>query len=487
MPLKIDTRRALRTPTELRALVEAVRDAPTSEPETDSVEWKGQWDLTNAGQRYETAKHILGFGNRTVVAAARMFEGCAYLLAGVEPGNLIGTTVLDPADIDNYLSKHVPPGQPRWHPAYVAVEAHDVLVITVEASRDGDPICTLQQSYGTAQTGRVFIRRHGKTTEASPAEIRALETRLRSERPKVELSLDRTDSAPLVAVGMADGIGQQWAETERRRLLGPLRPRRPDPLNPLAGLAMPGLGLDLDKRSQEQFKQEVETYLVAPDAVLTAVAAEHAIGDEVAVLRLVVVNPTERNFEEVQVEVRLPAEVLGTLRASEVRRALEVPDRPLPWGDDSVLRPPQLDLSRIVSVRGGRGHDVEHGETTQVRFDAGQVRPGAKVQLPDLYLLIPMKFAGSQLSVSWRITSTSADRWQDGEVLVDVRSPRDCPGRTARLIRARSRSGRERAQPSSAAAYRRPGGTFGMPHPRVGSSCRGSASWKTRRAREELK
>jgi len=35
--------------------------------------------------------------------------------------------------------------------------------------------------------------------------------------------------------------------------------------------------------------------------------------------------------------------------------------------------------------------------------------------------------------------------------------------------------------------YRRPGGTFGIPHRLVGSNGRGSVSWNTRRAREELK
>lgn len=419
MPLKIDTARALRTPDELRELVEAVRDASTNEPETDSIEWKGEWDLTNAGQRFETAKHILGFGNRTAVAAARTFEGCAYLLAGVGPGNLMGTDVLDPADIDNYLAKHVLPGQPRWHPGYVAADGHNVLIITVEAPRAGDPICTLQQGYGAAQTGRVFTRRHGKTTEASPAEIRALEGRLRSERPKVELSLVRADAAPLVAVGMTDGAGQHWAEAERRRLLGPLRPRRSDPFSPLGSIAVPRMGLDLDRRSKDEFKEEVETYLADPNAVLEAVAAERAIGDEVAPLRLAVVNPTERNFEDVQVEISLPAGILGTLKASEVRRALDVPDRPLAWGEDSLMRAASLDLPDIVNIR-GKGHDVEHGETTEVRFDAGQVRPGAKIALPDLHVLIPPRLAGSQLRASWRITSTSADSWQDGEVLFDV-------------------------------------------------------------------
>lgn len=117
MTLNIDTSRALRTPGELVALVEAVRDARAAEPETDSVEWKSDWDITDAAVRFETVRYILGFGNRTVFAAETNFEGCAYLLAGVEPGNLVGAPVVDPADIDDQLSNYILPGQPRWSPS----------------------------------------------------------------------------------------------------------------------------------------------------------------------------------------------------------------------------------------------------------------------------------------------------------------------------------------------------------------------------------
>jgi hypothetical protein len=78
--------------------------------------------------RFETVRHVLGFGNRTVLAAQSTFEGCAYLLAGVEPGNLVGTKVVDPADLDNQLSDYIAPGQPRWSPHYVTVHGKSVMV-----------------------------------------------------------------------------------------------------------------------------------------------------------------------------------------------------------------------------------------------------------------------------------------------------------------------------------------------------------------------
>ena len=210
LPIRTDL--ALRTPVELEALVRAIYQAPSGEPETDSLEWKGPWDLSDADDRFETARHILGFGNRTVAAASTAFEGCAYLLAGVEPGVLSGVPQIDPAEIDDQLCKYILHGQPRWTPHYCTVDGKRVLVLVIEAPREGDPIFTLQREYRNARPGRVFIRRHGKTEEAGPADIRALEARGRGSRPKVQLQISPVaEPQPLSALDPMEGdIRRVW-------------------------------------------------------------------------------------------------------------------------------------------------------------------------------------------------------------------------------------------------------------------------------------
>jgi hypothetical protein len=145
--LSVDRTRALRTRSELINLVDAIEDASPSEAETDSLEWKSHWDLASAETRFETARHILGFGNRSLTLAGRDFEGCAYFLAGIEPGNLIGTSVVDPAELDDQLSRYILPGAPRWTPHYVSIDSKDVLILLIEAPQPGDPICTLQKGF----------------------------------------------------------------------------------------------------------------------------------------------------------------------------------------------------------------------------------------------------------------------------------------------------------------------------------------------------
>jgi len=421
--LNIDTKRALRTGDELRRLAEAVRDAPAGEPETDSVEWKGPWDLTETKTKFQTAKHVLGFGNRTVVAAARVFEGCAYLLAGVEPGSVIGTAVIDPAQLDDYLSKYVLPGQPRWHPSYVEVDGKQVLILTVEAPREGDPICALQKAFDDAKAGRVFVRRGGKTVEAEPAEIRALEARLRSERPKVELAVERADAAPLKAVFWPADTPERFAAREKARLLAPLAPPpAPKPANPLLGGIMPRYDMSstllgsLDSRSKDEFKAEVDAYVADAEALVRAVVGERAVQSGLAVLRLVVTNPTERNFEAVQAEITVPPRVLATLKLNEVRRVLGVPDTPIAWGKSSIAAVATRNIATTaLNLPQNR---IERTERTTFYFPAGDVRPGTPAPLPEIHLLIPSDL--EHLSVLWRLTSTSADSWREGEITLDV-------------------------------------------------------------------
>jgi hypothetical protein len=318
---------------ELLGLAEAVHDAPVNEPETDSIEWKSAWNLDEAKYRFETARHILGFGNRTVAAARRSFEGCSYLLAGVEPGNLVGVERLDPAKIDDAIRKYVAPGEPRWAPTYVTLEGRDVLIITVESPRDGDRIFKLQQGFGGALSGRIYARRNGQTEEANPAEHAALEERLLGGRPTVNLSLVRCEpDAVLTVFHPAEGATDRWVAREREQLMAPLA-AKPKPARTTADMfSMSVLQqsdyLGRDRRNKEQFATEVNGYLANASRRFDALLLKKLIEDGAARLRIAVANPTPRNFEQVQVELTLPDGVDAYLSAEEAWDVLGAPDRP---------------------------------------------------------------------------------------------------------------------------------------------------------------
>jgi hypothetical protein len=66
---------------------------------------------------------------------------------------------------------------------------------------------------------------------------------------------------------------------------------------------------------------------------------------------------------------------------------------------------------------------VRRETVTQIRFGPCHVRPGDQaVPLPDLHLVVPPERAGSTIKPRWRITSTSADSWTEGDLVLDVAS-----------------------------------------------------------------
>src|SRR6266511_468010 len=102
--LQVDTSQPLLRPSQLTALVRAVRDAD-SHDEHRWIEWKSGLDLTTAAGQGHIAKAVLGLANRQPAAAAHHAGGYGYLLVGVEPGAIFvrhtgRTDPATPADLD---------------------------------------------------------------------------------------------------------------------------------------------------------------------------------------------------------------------------------------------------------------------------------------------------------------------------------------------------------------------------------------------------
>jgi hypothetical protein len=207
--LPLELNEPMRSAADFDRLVRAVHQAHPDEPETDALEWKSAWDLRQSAARFETAKHLLAFGNRPVEVARRSFGGHAYLLIGVEPQHLTGAAHTDPAELHDAIALFVGADQPRWTPIYVTLEDKRVLVLEVDAPEHGDHICTLRREHGNARPGRIFVRRHGKSEEAGPDDIRALEERV--ARPYVDAA-----ARAIAANERAAQSAEQSLELQRR-------------------------------------------------------------------------------------------------------------------------------------------------------------------------------------------------------------------------------------------------------------------------------
>ena len=93
MALALDISRQLRSAKELSDLIEAISTADASESEPDWLEWKREADLSSRRWHALIGKFIVGFANRDPAVASRATGGCAYLVIGVEPGNLAGAQI----------------------------------------------------------------------------------------------------------------------------------------------------------------------------------------------------------------------------------------------------------------------------------------------------------------------------------------------------------------------------------------------------------
>ena len=191
----LNTDRALRGHVQI-ALVRAILGAhPNDEPEW--LEWKCTLDIE--ARMMTIAKAVLGLANRMPARARLHCEGVGYLVVGAAANNkLQGVKPIDLAKMQQMVEPYIGSGLDArtLTPAYHEVDGKQVLVVTVEAPRPGDPIFALRKGGavegGTQYTdGTVFVRKLSATTPATAEDLRALSQRLRAN-PLSPASLEVT-------------------------------------------------------------------------------------------------------------------------------------------------------------------------------------------------------------------------------------------------------------------------------------------------------
>ena len=226
MALELDTSRSFRSLDELTALVRAISRAPATESEPDWLEWKREADLSDRRWQAVIAKCIAGFANRDPAVAKRQADGCAYLVIGVEPGNLGGVSPVDNAMLHSGISRFLGPTV-RWSPQYIEHVGKRVLIITVEAPAYGDRIVAmlvayepLQRGTSVCRKGDVFVRRHGSTDRATQEDYDAL-TRRFATGTEQSTGFRIEVMAPVTAVPVTCRPDEvlAWRQEEEQQLL----------------------------------------------------------------------------------------------------------------------------------------------------------------------------------------------------------------------------------------------------------------------------
>jgi len=426
-PVQPDFSELARRQSDRAAIVDYIFRTPGVQ-ESDFLEWKSGYDLTQKPGRAATSKHLIAFANRDFAQAGRNAEGFAYLLLGVEPGNLPGVPQWDSADIENWLSPYVGPDLRYGPPDYVTVGGAQVLFLVVDPPRTGDPIYSMQkagaeQNGDTLAEGTIFVRRGGKSERHTSADLKRLTARANTTiATPLELSVTLDGTGILVVNPrlLTAAARDSYIERQEKRLLGS-PPRRPtSPFD--VGLSI-NAGV-LEKRTEEQFAEEVRTYLADVEAGWVDMVNARHVQDEDGPLVAAIVNDTARNYEDVVLELTVPVaadRVFAT--PNEPRRRLGLPESPPTWGslnpiDMAALSPPIINPAAALIRR----PEVEAVGSTHalVRYPGIHVRPRSSHRLDRIHLALNPALAGTSAEVAWRVTSRSTDGDLSGTATLTV-------------------------------------------------------------------
>jgi hypothetical protein len=406
-----DLTRRVRRPSERLELIQYIANSPTLQ-ENEHLEWKSGYDLGRRPDAGKIAKQLIGFANRDPARAQRQTEGYAYVMLGVGPGAVIGVPVWDSADIENWLSRFVPP-ELMYDIQYVSAGDKDILMLEVDPPRQGDSIFCLQASTGEGNAnlpeGTIYVRRGGQTEPANAAEIAMLTARARGggggAQLDLEVAVEAQELTALPGEPLKDSVRERWIAQERLRLLKPL------PRNPILPITIG------ETRTPAQFEEEVEIYFRQVRADWPMFALSQHVKHGEPSLTLAVTNGTDENFEDVVVEVELPlpSSCVGT-SPGEVVEALSVAEPLVEWAENPIAR---IDRSIFGAAPDAEVSSISD-ERTKVRFPPLHVYPQTRHALEDLTLALAPEWAGSNLAIEWRIAAANTRGVITGSVAVAI-------------------------------------------------------------------
>ncbi len=137
--IEYDTTKAPKGHLGRQRLLDAIYKASDAD-ENEWVEFKAGVDPSTKAGYAHIARAIVAFANRDPARAQRWMDGYAYVIVGLEPGNAPGAVAVDPADIHDGVNALIAAPAPGWDLEYTTYDKTQVLVITVEPPKPGDPI-----------------------------------------------------------------------------------------------------------------------------------------------------------------------------------------------------------------------------------------------------------------------------------------------------------------------------------------------------------
>jgi hypothetical protein len=399
------------------------------------------------------AKAIIAFANRDPNRSTAWLGGHAIVVIGLEPGNVPGIEPLDPAVLHDKVSRYLAEPSPHWDSADHTYNGRDVLVITIDPPKDGDPIYTIGQdggdpkAGGQVRNGDIYVRRPGKSELAKADDIQRLTRRASgaSTATTLALSLAAPENFSIPWVGYTDGWVDRWTQSQRKELLKPLPkpPKKPSaaslgfqvPTNVLQGLMDTQLAATKsilgdryreEERTEAEFRAEVERFLDEAAERLPA-AIEELRWHCSRSATFVVQNDSDRNYKSVEIAMHVEGKVVAynspLLDPRPLRKFAGKPPRA--WGPRIEKSPyegvPDRPYVRPQSVQpyipGPRRPEIREGGSIDIDFVPFDLRPGGSHVLDDVALIAKEHFAEAT-RCTWKATASNVDAILEGEFML---------------------------------------------------------------------
>jgi uncharacterized protein YndB with AHSA1/START domain len=317
------------------------------------------------------------------------------MVIGVEPGQLYGLDLVDVSAFEREVGKYVGTDDraPSWEAHYVEVEDSRVLVVTVDAPVDGDPIRTLRREFDSDTPGTIFIRHPGRTTRAQHDDIVMLEARALARQDRARLRLE-------VQVGVEDfalvddsieGLGA-WIRQERQRRDA----NQPSPYDEFEFRVGPRV-------TAREYEQETIAWLNECAQALPAMTRAKAVARlPQPTIRVVLLNPTDRYESAVQVELVIGRAFHGFMDEFDAAADCdEWPSASRGWGTVYQRHVPADLVAKWPEVT--RSHDA-----TQIVWPPVDLRTRTPTVLHPVYLAGTHEDLGKTFVIRWRATSMSS-------------------------------------------------------------------------------
>lgn len=181
---------------------------------------------------------------------------------------------------------------------------------------------------------------------------------------------------------------------------------------------------DPDQRTAEEYCSEVEQYLTECRKCFDERLLWGYVKSGIGRLRIALVNPTGRVFENVQVEVYLPGKVEASDPEGINEPNYSLPSRPRAFGERApkplFTLPSYLSMStRAYMTKRHIGPIIDNSGSARLVYQPVTLRPHARVVLDDIALSI-QESPGSLIEGTWEATATNAEGRMQGRISVKV-------------------------------------------------------------------